>query len=207
MGSRMMHLIISKQVQERLPILQQDHFLLGGVAPDAAFPKDRSHFYTGAHEDYSRRIAYEQFFTKYANHRLSMYMLGYYAHLISDDLWLTGFYLPWLKNRIEANEDMLKQYHQDFRLLNMKLVEHYGVSSDLIDGLLANDEMISLEEVTNDEIVAFLPALEGDFKSNDQALTEPLTVFTLEQIIGYIETATAKSLYLVKEKLSTHSFK
>src|SRR5699024_5661918 len=81
---------------------------LGGLAPDAVTTdKEASHFYRGKHKEYTRRIAYEEFYDKYSDHPQQDYILGYYCHLIADDLWLTGFFSPWLKNRIETHEEIL----------------------------------------------------------------------------------------------------
>ena len=43
------------------------------------------------------RIDYDSFFHKYESHIDSPFILGYYTHLIADDNWLSGFFLPWLK--------------------------------------------------------------------------------------------------------------
>jgi hypothetical protein len=86
-----MHLIIANSVAEQLSISDKASFLLGGIAPDAVLPKDLSHFYAGDHSDYSRYIDAEGFLTKYANYKQAPYILGYYSHLIADDLWLKGY--------------------------------------------------------------------------------------------------------------------
>lgn len=44
MGSRIMHFIIAKRIAEEMGINNQMAFLLGGVAPDAVYPKNKSHF-------------------------------------------------------------------------------------------------------------------------------------------------------------------
>ncbi|WP_309246306.1 hypothetical protein [Cytobacillus oceanisediminis] len=93
---------------------------MGGIAPDAVSPKDLSHFYKGRTDDY-KSIVY-----KYRNISHSPYILGYYIHLIADHVWLTGFYLPWLKNRMEKDDEVFTRYHNDFRLCNAKLSGHYG---------------------------------------------------------------------------------
>lgn len=126
MGSRIMHLMIANRIAERLSIEDKTTFLLGSIAPDAVSPKDLSHFYIGEVQDYSRRIDYKGFLDKYSSLAKSPYVLGYFTHLIADDIWLNGFYLPWLKNRMEVDQEVLNLYHNDFRLLNGKLLEYYG---------------------------------------------------------------------------------
>lgn len=120
-----MHLIIANQIADQLSIKDKISFLLVGVAPDAVSPKDLSHFFAGSHREYSRSIDYEQFINKYSSHKHSDFILGYYTHLIADDIWLKGFYLSWLKNRLENDKDLFDRYHKDFRLLNGKLLNYY----------------------------------------------------------------------------------
>src|SRR5699024_9879756 len=134
MGSRMMHAIISNEILKEIHDLNINHFLLGGLAPDAAVNnKEISHFYTGYHGIFTKLIYYYILYNKYIIAPLSDYILVYYCHLIADDLLLTGFFSPWLKNRIESDQDILNAYHQDFRLLNGKLAEHYSVDANAFD--------------------------------------------------------------------------
>ncbi|GAA0462237.1 hypothetical protein GCM10008935_17200 [Alkalibacillus silvisoli] len=86
MGSRIMHLIIANRILKEIQVKDSTSFLLGGIAPDAVSPKDDSHFYIGDQSAFTRAIDYEGFLTKY--HALSdyNYILGYYTHLIADDL-------------------------------------------------------------------------------------------------------------------------
>src|SRR5690625_2149228 len=200
MGSRMMHALISDKILKEITVENNSFVLLGGLAPDAAVKnKEISHFYTGNHKKYTRRIDYNKFYNKYINALQRDYILGYYCHLIADDLWLTGFFSPWLKNRIESNEETLNAYHEDFRLLNGKLSEHYGVAVKDFDIHIPNN-LMNIEEVEDDELNQFLHLIQTDFDYNHEELEKPLTVFTLEQMIGYIETAVAKSIYCLKDK-------
>lgn len=121
-----MHLIIANRIADSLSIENHTEFLLGGIAPDAVSAKDDSHFYTGDVQEYTRRIDYQEFLNKYHSHAENQYILGYYSHLIADDIWLKGFYLPWLRNRMETNKEIFQEYHNDFRLLNGKLLDYYG---------------------------------------------------------------------------------
>ena len=189
MGSRIMHLIIANRIAESLSIVDRSPFLLGGVAPDAVSPKELSHFFKGEVQDYSRSVDYKGFLQKYSLQVASHYILGYFTHLIADDLWLKGFYLPWLKNRMEVNKDMADLYHNDFRLLNGKLLEHYGVADELRIMLDHSTATIDLQEVTSKDVDAFIPYVIGDMEYDKEVIHEKLNVFTFDQIVGYIETS------------------
>ncbi len=183
-----MHAIISQKIANHLAILDRPSFLVGGIAADATSNKDASHFYTGDAQDFSRTVDYSGFIEKYRKQADDPYILGYYAHLIADDIWLKGFYLPWLKNRMESNAEVAALYHQDFSLLNAKLVVHYGIKDELIFGLTESVDIIEIDEVKGSDVTAFITYALADLEFDDADIDEKLQVFTFEQIIRYIET-------------------
>ncbi|MEK5174271.1 hydrolase [Heyndrickxia sp. FSL W8-0496] len=199
MGSRIMHLIIAEQITNKISISNKEAFLLGGVAPDAVTSKELSHFYIGNLKDFSRSIDFNGFFEKYKEMFPSGYLLGYYIHLIADDLWLKGFYIPWLKNRMDNDEGILELYHNDFRLLNGKLLNYYQIHEVQINNTDTIDGICDLNEVHIEDIKAFLPFLYEDIQYEEAVLDENLNVFTFNQIIGYIETSIEKALYHLKD--------
>jgi hypothetical protein len=193
-----MHLVIANRIADDLSIKDKTSFLLGGIAADVVSPKDLSHFYKGEVKDYSRYIDYTEFIHKYSFNKDSHYIQGYYTHLIADDIWLKGFYLPWLKNRMEADENIYNRYHNDFRLLNGKLLDYYGFTQRLRESLSKSGTIIDTEEVKSNDIKEFVPYVIGDMDYGSGELEQPLRVFTMEQIIGYIETSVDKGLICIK---------
>ena len=188
MGSRMMHVVIASGIADYYTLKNKDAFLLGALAPDAVSPKESSHFYTGEEIDCSRCIDYAGFLDKYKEHRQSPYILGYYSHLIADDLWLKGFYLPWLRNRMMKDHSLLEAYHEDFRVLNGKLLNYYGLDN-LLNHELSMAGAMDLEEVKAEDLKTFLPSLAEDMAVHREQPELPLQVFTFQQILGYMETA------------------
>jgi hypothetical protein len=193
-----MHSIIAYRIAQNISIKDKASFILGGIAPDAVYPKDLSHFYAGDVQDYSRRIEPSKFLEKYSAHKYNPYILGYYTHLIADELWLNGFYLPWLKNRMESSKEILNLYHHDFRLLNGKLLDYYGLKKELLGLIESNGTIINLQEVTSKDVEDFKPYVIGDMNYNLTDLEEGLNVFTLDQIIGYIETSIQKGIFYIE---------
>ncbi len=202
MGSRIMHLVIAYKIAERLSIEDKTAFLLGGIAPDAVSPKDLSHFFIGEVQDYSRSIDYKGFLNKYSSQAENHYVLGYFTHLIADDIWLKGFYLPWLKNRMEVDKELLNLYHNDFRLLNGKLLEYYGFTDELRKTLSHIPVILDLQEVKSKDVEEFIPYVLGDMEYDKEVINEKLNVFTFNQIIGYIETSVDKGLLNIKAILT-----
>ncbi|MEF3306870.1 zinc dependent phospholipase C family protein [Paenibacillus sp. GYB003] len=199
MGSRIMHLIIANKIAESLSIEDRTPFLLGSIAPDAVSTKNESHFFKGDLQDYSRCIDYKGFLHTYSSQVESHYILGYFTHLIADDLWLKGFNLPWLRNRMEANKELHHLYHNDFRLLNGTLLEYYGFADDLRKRLGYFPAIVDLQEVRSKDVEAFIPYVVADMEYEKKDLNEQLAVFTFDQIVGYIETSVEVGLLNLKQ--------
>jgi hypothetical protein len=202
MGSRIMHVVIANRIAECLPIEDRTQFLLGSIAPDAVSSKDLSHFFKGEVQDYSRYIDYKGFLHKYSSQVESHYILGYFTHLIADDIWLKGFNLSWLRNRMEANKELYKIYHNDFRLLNGRLLEYYGFTDDLRKMLRYIPTIFDLQEVKSKDVEEFIPYVLGDMEYDKEVINEKLNVFTFDQIVGYIETSVDMGLLNIKPILT-----
>ncbi|GIO51992.1 zinc dependent phospholipase C family protein [Paenibacillus cineris] len=201
MGSRIMHLIIGYRIAEKLYIQDRTSFLLGSVAPDAVQTKDESHFFKGEHQNYTRYIDYHGFLNKYKLYSDNPYVLGYFTHLIADDQWLKGFYMPWLRNRMEADAGLYPLYHNDFRLLNGKLLEHYGCTEEMRQAISGSPKVIDLEEVKAKEAIDIVPHVLGDMDYDKHRIDEPLNVFSLIQIEGYIETSVNIGVMKLQRKI------
>ncbi|WP_062104386.1 zinc dependent phospholipase C family protein [Bacillus niameyensis] len=206
MGSRIMHAIIGYKIAESLAIVDQTSFLLGSVAPDAVFSfeeKNLSHFFIGNVRDYSRRVDFEGFLHKYKEQveRENPYIMGYCTHLVADDIWLRGFNLSWLKNRMDADEGLYQLYHNDFRLLNGKLLEYYGLTNELKKAFSHFPNIIDLQEVKSNDVEKFVSYVLGDMNFNRDILNANLQVFTFDMIVGYIETSIEVGLLKIKPLL------
>jgi hypothetical protein len=208
LGSRIMHLIIGNRIAECLSLKAKDRtsFLLGSIAADAVSNKDLSHFFIGEVQDYTRSVDYKGFLHKYSSILENPYILGYCAHLIADDIWLKGFYLPWLRNRMEVDKGIFNLYHNDFRMLNGKLLDYYGVSDELRKSLRDLPSIVDMEEVKSKDVENFIPYVLGDMEYDKEVLNETLNVFTLNQIIGYIETSVDLGILKIKPFLTKQIF-
>jgi hypothetical protein len=207
LGSRIMHSIIGNKIADALSIEDKNSFLLGSIAPDSVFSheeKNFSHFFVGEVKDHSRCVDYKGFLHKYSSHVESknLYILGYYAHLIADDIWLRGFNLPWLKNRMDVDKGLYKLYHNDFRLLNGKLLEQYAFSNELRKTFSHFPGILALEEVKSKDVEKFVPYVLDDIEYEKEVLNEKLNVFTFNQIVGYIETSVDLGVLKIKPILT-----
>ncbi|WP_176140672.1 hydrolase [Halobacillus salinus] len=201
----MMHLLIAHRVTEQCWIEDKTAFLLGSLAPDAAFDKELSHFYIGKVEDYSRQVDVQAFTRKYEAYQDKDYIKGYYTHLIADQLWLKGFYLSWLKNRMNHDDNLYQRYHSDFRNLNGKLIEHFGARETLLSKVQKLHGVLPLDEVEPNRLERFLVEMREDFQYDSQSLSDTLRVFTFDQIIGYVETAAHQSVMALESMQAPRS--
>lgn len=201
---------MGEKIAKALSIEDKTAFLHGSIAPDAVFlheEKNRSHFFIGEVEDFSRSVDYNGFLHKYRSQIDNPYILGYCAHLIADDIWLRGFNLSWLKNRMDADRDLHKLYHNDFQLLNGKLLEYYSVKDELIKTFSHFPAILDLEELKSKDVEKLVPFLLSDMEYEKEVLNEKLNVFTFNQIIGYLETSVEVGILKIRPILQSSLLK
>ncbi|UOQ42585.1 zinc dependent phospholipase C family protein [Halobacillus salinarum] len=200
MGSRIMHLLIADKVADQLDVVTNNNlFLLGGIAPDALIPKTHSHFYKGEVNRFTREVDFIGFYERHQNEAPYEFILGYFTHLVADDLWLKGFYLPWLKNRMNHDPAMYDRYHRDFQLLNGKLLDYYKKAERFKRELHYENVNFQADFFHSEKLKDFLHEIFADIDDNSKSRSEPLDVLSLEQIIGYIESSSLKAILHIRE--------
>lgn len=198
MGSRIMHLIIADQVSKKLPIENKPLFLLGGIAPDAAYTRDKkteSHFYEGSLEDGTRFVNYMRFVEKYRSDIQNDYELGYLTHLVSDNVWMKQIYFKNdFKNRVDADPGLLDRWHSDFRKLNGKLIERVGCGDLKNDLIEIHAFQNNISEIKSGNLKKFKEETIGDFNYTEDEVFNELEVYSLRQILDYIDLATEEAI-------------
>lgn len=86
--------------------------------------------------------------------------------------------------------------------MNGKLLAYYGYKNELVELLKTSTDIINLEEVPEENIQNFIPYVLEDMDYNSRDINKSLKVFTLEQIIGYIETSVNKGVFYIKPLLT-----
>lgn len=197
MGSRVMHLIIAANVSKKLNVKNKGWFLEGGIAPDAAFTvkgKIESHFYEGSLDDGTRVSNYKQFIEKYPFEVQSEFGLGYLTHLIADDIWLKQVYFKNdLKNRLSADSSLLERWHSDFRKLNNILIDRFDCG-DLKGELIKSSYTANtIKEIQPKDLQRFKEEAIEDFVFTENELESKLEVYSISQILDYLDAATDKA--------------
>lgn len=187
MGSRIIHLAIGTILNDKFEF-NKEGFLLGNLLPDAHDSNDeakaKSHFkmsrpgrLTGRYLDYDR------FVDKYKSQIDDSLYMGYYCHLISDEIWLRDIFFKYIPARGEpGRQEKLGCYYRDFSRLNKLLINDYGISSFKI-----YKENYGIEEINYNLIDDIMSELNKDIKGRDIDDTE-LELLRYEEIIKYIGT-------------------
>ncbi|WP_162785221.1 zinc dependent phospholipase C family protein [Bacillus sp. P14.5] len=160
-------------------------FLLGNLAPDASTAKQSTHYYAGRHEDLTRRLDIEQYWTDSAEADHS-YRLGYYCHLVADEIWLQGFYKGWLKQVITKNPAKQAMYYADFDAYNARLAQRL----DLFD-------FESLRDHATDELRELVAKVEREAQATVEGT---YTIFFPHQLDGYVDTCILRCRDMVRQK-------
>lgn len=192
MGSRIMHAIIAVETAKVLKPKNINQYLLGSIAPDATNNKEITHFFTGLHENFTREINYDNFWNMHGDLD-SDYIKGYYSHLIADDLWLSGFYSPWLKKLIQSKPKTQEAYSKDFMILNNLLLQEYKDVLEIILEIEVPIDIPIIEGITSENLEILLSALVQDSSSEKGSLQ----VFTYDSITSYIKTCVDRIIYSI----------
>ena len=196
MGSRIMHLIIAENIGEDLG-LNKKRFSYGNLIPDAHMKepetKARSHFKIPESKFGDERyLGYELFLQKYHKQIKDEAYLGYYSHLISDELWLKEVYAKYmLDENNEPKKELANQYYRDFGILNGILIKKYRLELEEID----YKKHLNIEEIDNSLIEEVLKGLNSDFTEPNKS--SELGFFEEEDIINYI----TNTIEIVSEKI------
>ncbi len=190
MGSRIMHYCISSLINEKLK-LREDQFLLGGLAPDLNKymnqPKSISHFAKHDSEGLFY-IDYDAFFDKYLVNHKSPFHIGYYFHLISDEVWIREIYMKkikWLPS--EEKKEAQQKYYRDFWRLNGKLIDYYSIE---LKQLIA--EPFEIDEIDCRYLPGLINDISQDFEFMNDAKGESLEILEFEEVLEVIDESTRR---------------
>lgn len=206
MGSRLMHLIIGEMVASSLDLTDKKDFLIGSIAPDAAFSPERknvTHYFEGDVDKRTRQVNYQRFIDTYLTETRDSYSLGYLTHLIADSVWMEFIYYPNdFKEKQDLDPTFLPRWHSDFRKLNTKLLSHFKMGY-LKDWLTVDAIPREIDDITRDDLQKFIAWMYEDFEMVEQNKTCDLEVYHFDQILAYINLSKSKAsavLHLLSSK-------
>lgn len=193
MGSRFMHLLVADHVARELESTDRGRMLLGALAPDGHKSR-QTHFKATPHPLFlNNPMDYGRFILKYSDRFTDSYFVGYLSHLIMDDVWTMKTEFSGFEKRVKEDPTVYAQYHDDLRLCNAKL-DHYYQPTDLFDALLTASDAPDIDEVSGHEVLSYKEEALADFSYPPDHVTQPLQLFTLEEMVQYVERSKSKAV-------------
>lgn len=184
MASRVIHLAIAAELADRLGVNDKERFFFGHVLPDMILGeyevrlplKKESHFYTLLP---SGRKTYDfyRFYEDYKDRLNDDLYLGYYVHLIEDNIFRQYLYYRVGLLMRRGEKELLDELYKDYHLLNPLLRERYGIKLPAVPKGLENEDIYKRFSFMVSE---YLEEMNGDLTERPQG---ELRHFT-EELIG-----------------------
>lgn len=182
MGSRLMHAAIATLLMAKYEQLDTA-FLIGNEAPDVdklnQMTKDETHYLVPSDRG-TRRVDLQAFLQAHPETLTDTFTLGYYTHLLADEVWLTDVFMKVVPPKDDPGRPaVLERYYEDFKKLNTYLVHKYGLqplpvsATDAVPADFANKSCV--EKLIQDYNADFTGETIGD-----------LAVLSITQIDVYI---------------------
>lgn len=192
MASRIMHLALSYQLERIIFPKNVNNFRIGCILPDAVISGDKkqanTHFIVNFEKEgkYYKYFDFYGFYEQFKDEFLeeSLY-LGYYFHLIQDNLFRTLLYRDLGMLKMRGNSEFLKTLYEDYGILNRILVNKYDLKYNLI--VPENFSDYKINEIYKFEIKEFIQDMSGEFI---KIQTKSLKIFTEEIVDKYFEQCT-----------------
>lgn len=164
-----MHLAICSVLEKNLPIKDANSFKVGHILPDSVFKiakiEVNSHFVKSIDDGRRKYFDFIEFYDTYKEYVLTDDLfLGYYFHLIQDNLFRRFLYsdLGLLFKRGE--EGFLENLYRDYHILNGLLVKKYSLKADMY--VPDNFSHCAINDIYDFELAEDMETLQLQFKDN-----------------------------------------
>jgi hypothetical protein len=138
MASRMIHYTVANLVMDKIDFNNENQLLVGSLAPDMTSDeadrnaKRRAHFYEILEKLGVKGYNWFTFYQKYLKQNVDdEFALGYFMHLICDNIWLTDIYAKYIHSLDKEirRENIIKGY-EDMRKCNYHIAKNYDINFD-----------------------------------------------------------------------------
>lgn len=211
MAATMHHLLISKKYNDKYLHFKDDDlnkFLLGSISPDAPnYCGNRERREIAHFDDCLSFLGYcniTNFLNKYSNSLTDPFVLGYFVHLLSDNLWTDEIFEPILQNNIkiidikankleEISHDIIMDWYKknirnkEFSIYSSYIYK-YNFDEKLPDFNTFNYNN-QIDEVTTEEVKYLLQCLDkqfANFSFEDDKLKE-LKILDINYMLDIID--------------------
>ncbi len=194
MASRIMHLCLAEELEKVIEIENRNNFRIGHILPDAVITADKkqvnTHFIRNFEEKgrYYKIFDYYGFYDRFKAFLHDEIFLGYYFHLIEDNIFRRILYTDLKMMNRRGDSDFLKELYSDYGILNGVLIEKYCLKNDLDPPKIFTN--CKINEIYNFELTDFLKDMERDFREgfyykggNPKIFTERITEQYIKQCV------------------------
>lgn len=198
MASRTIHLAVAYELMVRLKIKDKQRFILGHILPDMIVgeyeyrlpAKKKTHFYTLL-ENGRKTYNFFRFYDEYKDKLHDMLYLGYYVHLIEDNVFRQYLYyrVGLLKRRGEP--ELIDELYNDYRLLNPILIKRYGITIPAFPDDIKNEDIYKRFEFMP---YKWLDEMKQDFECTDNGTLRHFTKELIDEYINECVDVIAKEL-------------
>ncbi len=184
MAQRTIHYCFAKKLMNTGLIRDEDRFLIGSILPDAYRDMDcrkKAHIQSDRIPG-KRFFDFDAFYDTYSGQILAddLY-LGYYLHLVEDDLYREFFHKKHRLPRMR-NEKDVEDLHHDYHLINHLIVNTFGLEYTIRKPeKIEEEEIFSLVPFFLDD---FLKEFKEDFQEDPKG---EYRFFTGELALSFIE--------------------
>lgn len=197
MPSRMVHYCIGFEILN-IVRLNPELFIIGNLSPDAhdcsPYGVGASHFETSYRPGVDKYpvVALEEFRGKYLKGNFDDFTLGYYCHLITDNLWSKYVYYEYLQCDENERNMRVEKCYRDYYTLNKILIEEFNLRKVN----LHIPEQVTIEEINAENLQRIIQELNNDFNSNYD--NRDLTLLTWHFVRHFIRNAVDECIQEIK---------
>lgn len=192
MSSRIMHLAVSYRLERIIFPKNANNFRIGCILPDAVISADKkevnTHFIKNYEENgkFYKYFDFYDFYGKFSTEILNdPVYLGYYFHLIQDNLFRTLLYKDMGMMKMRGKREFLNALYEDYGILNGYLTRKYGLRDELT--VPEDFSQSGINSIYGFELTGFLEDMSGDFKDSAHG---SLKIFTKDIIDEFIKQCT-----------------
>ena len=203
MGSRIMHYCISSLLSRCLDF-HDSSFLLGGIAPDLHSYMGPSHYhlthFSRRDENGNTQTDYSAYIGKYLTGTMTSFHLGYFFHLISDDIWKKEIYYKKVKGLPpEEREEALGKNYRDFWRLNGQIIDYHSLQLETLRPFAPH-----MDEIDPGHFPQLIAALHGDFERKNEVDREELEFLDFWEVLAVIDQSVKTCLDAYDVLIASH---
>lgn len=214
MATWLTHLRITENLLEQIPGLEAGPFAVGNIAPDSGIPDKESgkwspspeitHFITEPGPP--PRIADLNFYHQYleplkeqpANASVFSFRLGYFFHLVTDNLWQVNTYKPMRARYKEQYAEFIREVKEDWSGQDFIYVQSHPDALFWTIFLKSEPDTAGLDFLPNNALCQRMAFIKAHYQRRDEEIARqvarPMAYFSKNSMDAFVATATEKIL-------------